>query len=166
QIAIDAGFDRNDWLAIFIQRHRPILIQNFTNETWIIGNATVGDGGVGHRHLQRRGQHITLAYRNVGGVGLRPAFPRIMNRHPLRSRHDSWLLAREMNTTLLPQAERVTSLVNRVDSSRVSVLIEKRVARNLDRVGQSKRPMGAAFLCNPAMEIMVAVGDAAAAIET
>ena len=71
-----------------------------------------------------------------------------------------------MNLGFFPQTEGIAGLINRIDSGRVSILIEKRVARNLDRIGQSKRPVGAAFLCNPTMEIMVAVGDAATAIET
>src|SRR6266403_609695 len=116
------------WFAIFVQRNRAVLIQNFTNETWIVRNPAVRDSGVGHRHLQRRRQHITLPDRNVGGVSLRPAFPRIMDRHPLRPGHDPRLLAREVDASLLTQAERVASLINRVDSSRVSKLIEKRIA--------------------------------------
>src|SRR2546423_4581057 len=106
-----------DVLAINIQADQAILIQDFTNETWIVGNTAIGDRGVGHRHLQRRRQHITLPDRNVGGVSLRPAFPRIMDRHPLPPGHDPRLLAREVDASLLTQAERVASLITRVDSS-------------------------------------------------
>ena len=89
-----------------------------------------------------------------------------MDRHPLRPGHDSGLLAGQMNSGLFPQTKCVTRLINRVDSSRISKLIEKRVARNFDRVGQSKGAVDAVFLFNPATEVMVTVSHAAAAIET
>ena len=88
-----------------------------------------------------------------------------MNRHPLRSGHDSRLFTSQMNAGFFSKSESVAGFIDRIDSSGIPVLIEKGVARNLNRVGQSERAMGASFLRNPASKIMLAVRDAAAAVE-
>ena len=89
-----------------------------------------------------------------------------MNRHPLRSGHDSRLFTSQMNAGLFSKSESIAGFIDRIDSSGIPVLIEKGVARNLDRVRQSKRAMRASFLRNPASKIMLAVGDTAAAVES
>src|SRR5205085_1869181 len=89
----------------------------------------------------------------------------MMHLHPFRARQDSWLLAGQVNSRFFAQSHDLTHSANRLNPGGVAELIEERVARNLDRVGQPDGAVPSAFFGNPAFEVMVAVTDAAAAIE-
>ena len=55
--------------------------------------------------------------------------------------------------------------IDRIDAGCVAVLVEIGIAGNLQRVRQTDRAVAAAFKSDPAVEIMIAIGDAAAAIK-
>src|SRR6266576_3823885 len=88
-----------------------------------------------------------------------------MNSHPLRTGKDAGRFARDLDAGSFAETEVVAGLIDRLDPGRVSKLVEERVTRNLDRIRNPEGPVAAAFLTDPAMEKVVAVADAAAAVK-
>src|ERR1051326_5284628 len=88
----------------------------------------------------------------------------MMNLHPLRSRHIATLFPAELQTRFLANAQHLADVVNRLNPRGVTVLIEKGVARNLNRIGKSDVSVRVMLCSNPAREEVVAVAHAAATV--
>src|SRR6266550_7223042 len=83
--------------------------------------------------------------------------------HPLRAGQISHLFAGQLQARFLADSQHLSNCVNRLNASGISVLIKKRIARDLDRVGQAERTVRIMFFGYPASEEVVAVADAAVA---
>src|SRR5437588_2133488 len=88
-----------------------------------------------------------------------------MNSHPIRTGKHARRFARDLDARSFAETEVVAGLIDRLDPGRVSKLVEERVTRNLDRVRNPEGAVAAAFLPDPAMEKMVAVAYATAAVK-
>src|SRR4029077_8427306 len=89
----------------------------------------------------------------------------MMNLHPLGSRHIASLLATQLETRFFPNSQHFSDHVDRLDSSGVSVLIKKRIARNLNCVSQANRSVRVMFCRDPAGKEVVPITHTAATIE-
>ncbi len=69
----------------------------------------------------------------------------MMDLHPLRSRHIASLLAAQLQTRFFPDPKHFSDRVDRLNACGVAVLIEKRVARDFDCIGQSDCSVGIMF---------------------
>jgi hypothetical protein len=87
----------------------------------------------------------------------------MVNLHPLWPGHIAGLLACQLEARFFADSQHLSDYVNRLNASRVSVLIEKGVARNLDRIGQPYCAMRVMFFGYPASEKVIAVTHTAAA---
>src|SRR5437660_243598 len=87
----------------------------------------------------------------------------MMNLHPFWSGHVANLLAGQLQAGLFADAEHFSNRVDRLNAGRVSELIEKRIARNLDRIAQTDCAVGVMLFVYPALKEVVAVTHAAAA---
>src|SRR5687768_8900032 len=89
-----------------------------------------------------------------------------MDAHPIRPRQHARLLPGDFHAGRFAQAEYFADLVDRIDARRVAELIEIGIARNLDRIRESKLSMRTALFGDMTLEKMVAVTHAATAIVT
>src|SRR6266542_2277656 len=74
--------------------------------------------------------------------------------HPLRAGHISHLFAGQLQARFLADSQHLSNCINRLNASGISVLIKKRIARDLDRVGQTERTVRIVLFRNPASEVM------------
>jgi hypothetical protein len=115
-------------LALFIDNWRVVLVKYLVDQTRVITGAAVGRGDICHGQLQRGNQCVALTDRNIGRLRLRPAFPRMMNFHPFRAGHVTGLFTGQVQARFLADSQQLANDVNRLNASRISVLIEKRIA--------------------------------------
>ena len=142
-------------LASGLRRHR-------LDHARPVGGAAISQRRVGHDELEGRYEVIPLPDRDVRGVGGGPSLLRIVLLQPSGTRKDPRLLAIEPDIGGLPEPEHVTDRGDRINAGGIPVLIEKRVARHFHRVAERQRSVPAAA---PALEVVVAIGHAAAAVE-
>src|SRR2546423_6487561 len=88
-----------------------------------------------------------------------------MNSHPFRPGKNARRFARDLDAGSFAETEIVAGLIDRLDPSRVSKLVEERVTRNLDRVRKPECTVAPAFFADPTMEKVVAVAYSAATVE-
>ena len=114
--------------------------------------------------MERRHQRVPLPDRHVRGLRLRPSLLRMMDLHPLWSRHVANLLAGQLQPRLFSDPKHFSDRINRLNAGRVSELIEKRIARNFDRFGQADVAVRVMFFIHPALEKMFAITDTTSAV--
>ena len=65
---------------------------------------------------------------------------------------------------MLADPEKFGKVLNAFDTGGVAELVEKTIARNLERVRQSEGSMGTALFRDPALKVTIAVGHSAGTI--
>ncbi len=86
-----------------------------------------------------------------------------MNLHPLRPWHIASLFAGQLQAGFLANAQHLANVVNRLNPSCIAILIEEGVTRYFDRINQPNCAVPGMF---PALEVVVAITHATAAVET
>ena len=153
-----------DLAGIFIDGRCPFRSKNGLDQARLVRHAAIRDRNISHRHLERTGEHVTLANGDIGGVRGSPLQLRISHLHPLRPGHCALLFIRETKVVFLADAEDFPDPVDGIDPGFVAVLVEKGIARNLERIRQAESAMLAVLVSDPAFEKVIPVLHAAGAV--
>ena len=146
----------------------PVLGDDLVDEARLVDGAAVGDGHRDHGHLERRGEDVSLADGNVGGVAGAPALAWIILSQPSGTGKDAGGNVVERKFRFLAEAEHPAHRVDLVDACGIAELEEVGVAGVLDRLTEILMTVRRLLRLggeDPALHVLVAVLDSARTVE-
>ena len=146
----------------------PVLGDDFFHKVGLIDNSPVGHGRRDDRHLEGGGQHESLTNGGVGRVTGTPALTRVVLCKPCGAGQNSGgdIIKREF--TFLTEPHHAAHGVDLIDAGGISILEKVGVAGVLDGSAEILMAMRGLLRLggeHPALHVLVAVLDAATAVE-
>ena len=148
---VGADFDR------FAADDVAVAVEDAVDDARVVADPAVGHGGGDHGHLQRRGQHVALADRDVGGLAGGPGFARTVGPEPFGAGEDAGCFPGEREAAFLAEPEQLSDPGDLVDSGRVAVLVEEGVAGHAEGGLEVESAVRTALGGDPALHEFAAV---------
>ena len=146
----------------------PVLGDDLFHKVRLVDRSPVRDGGSDDGHLERGRQDEPLPDGGVGGVPRTPTLARIILGEPGGARKGAGSDVVEREFRFLAKAEHFPDRIDLVDAGDIAVLEEVGVAGILDGVAEVLVAVGRLLRLggeHPALHVLVAVLDAARAVE-
>ena len=143
--------------------HGPVLFKDTMYQPRLVDESAIGHRSGHAGHLHGRGLHEPLADRRHRRVGAAPVAA--LHFHPIRAGHGARTFARDLDSGGATKAEQTEHGLHVAHPGNVGVLVEKTVARVLDRRAAVDAAVPVAFAGDPAFHVVVAVVDTPTAVE-